>query len=56
MTHSCNRSNNQDNSIKPWTNKTVKNDKKEWPTAAEASNEERMKDKRLKFLKNKQTN
>ena len=35
------RTNNQDNSHKPSTNKPVKNDKKEWPTPAEVSKEER---------------
>ena len=43
------RSNNQYNSHKLLTNKTIKNDKKEWPTIAEASKEERRK-KRPLFL------
>ena len=37
------RSNNQHNSYKLLTNKTIINDKKEWPTLAEASKEERGK-------------
>ena len=37
------RSNNQHKSHKPSTNKPIKNDKKEWPTLAEASKVERRK-------------
>ena len=37
------RSNDQHNSYKPSTNKLIKNDKKEWPTLAEAPKVERRK-------------
>ena len=42
---SCSRSNNQHNTHKPSTNKPIKNEKKEWPTPAEASKEERRKER-----------
>ena len=39
------RSNNQHNTHKPSTNKPIKNEKKEWLTPAEASKEERRKER-----------
>ena len=39
------RSNNQHNTHKPSTKKPIKNEKKEWPTPAEASKEERRKER-----------
>ena len=44
------RSNNQHNTHKPSTNKPIENEKKEWPTPAEASKEERRKERPF-FLK-----
>ena len=38
------KNNNQNNSYKPSTNKPIKNEKKEWPTPAEALKEERRKE------------